>query len=426
MIYIGGIFNQFLPLSLNALTEGENLEFRVVTSQASTLVVNWGDGTSDVYETTFSGGLHSVEISHTYSVAYTGNMEISCTSGNEKIIRFDNFNTNTNIVVFTLDEIGAFTGLQRFECLDSNAITGDISELQEGLISFICQGNNTTTGDIVNLPSTLTRYSNGGLNSTYGDIADLKEGLVIYENRGSNVTAGDIFYLPTTLTTYLNWGNNTTTGDIADLKTSLTYYNNIGNNTTTGDIANLKPQLLTYQNWGSNTTTGNISSLKNTLTLFSSTSNNASNIITGDLSDLSTKTSLTHFNCIGFNTISGDISLISPNIVYFSLQGNSNDLSYPTASAPNRIWANNMQFVYINPTDGSFNDIEIDALLIDLALVSTWQKFAGVTPSGIYTSENRTSASDTAVLTLSGTLENGGTPLSPPASKGVIVKTGGL
>ena len=418
MIYIGAIFNYFLPLSITSDTDNETLEFRIVTSEASTILVNWGDGTSDVYYTSFSSSLHNVFISHIYSDSFSGNLEISCTSGNDKITRFDNFNVTTDIVRFTTNQIGNFTGLTRFLCSNTisgsspNVITGDIANLPSTLTQFLCGGANTTSGDISNLPNGLTSYINTGANTTTGDIADLKEGLITYDNRGANTTFGNISNLPSTLTYYLNWGNGssisdtgtyqTTTGDLATLSAGLTYYSNKGRNTTYGDIQDLPINLATYLNWGENETEGDIANLKTALKYYS---NQGNNTVSGLLQSIGA-TNLEFFESIGLNTISGQIHNIPSSITYFSLQGMANNLSYTTkvwATAPSIGATGGVEFIYINPTDGSFDVSEASQLVIDLD-APIWSTYPGVPKriSTVHSIASLTSPAQTAITSLSG------------------------
>lgn len=450
-----------LPLSL---INNESITFDIILSDSpSYLIVDWGDDTNDSYYTAST----LITISHVYSTSFTGQIRIRSSLGNENISEFKNFiiaDTTFNSIAFNTSELGAFTGLTKFICTDtvngpvSNVVTGDIANLPSSLERFICAGNNTTyglinslpsgltffenrgfnitsgnianlpvgltgyintgsnttTGNISSLPSGLLNYTNNGLNTTSGNINSLPSDLIVYDNRGNNTTTGDIVDLPFDLATYINHGFNTTYGNINNLKTALTYYNNIGYNITSGDIDNLKSSLKFYLNWGNNETTGDIADLKPELLFYS---NDGQNTTTGNLDSL--PVNLTHFTNIGNNTVFGDISLIPNDIIYFSLQGGANTLSYTLG----RTWAENMQFVFINPIDGTFDPPEVDDLLIDLSYVGTWTNFAGVTPKRIFTSENRTSASDTAVDILSG--NHASNPTVPSSGgKGVIVETG--
>jgi hypothetical protein len=421
-----------LPLSLSGSSE---IRFNVNASFPSKILVDWGDTTIEAFNLTTS----TLTLDHNYSPAYTGSMKLNINHSN-KITGFTNFistATTANSIVFETSELGAFTGLTRFTCVDpiagavSNIITGDVADLPSSLTFFQCfgsnttsgstlpsgltyyenTGNNTTTGDMVDLPRGLTLYRNRGRNTTYGDIADLpsglrsytNEGLNIttgdianlpsslrdYDNRGDNGTFGDISYLPSGMTYYLNWGKTsggtpyqTTTGDIAFLPSGLTYYNNLGQNTTFGDIANLPINLRTYQNWGSKSattgqvTSGDVSTLKTKLAYYG---NHGANTVTGTLQSITSPTGLTFFESIGFNTISGEMHNMPNTITYFSLQGTANNIEYsgktwPSASAG----VTGVQFVVINPIDGSFDVNEASQLVIDLS-GSTWSTYPNTT-----------------------------------------------
>jgi hypothetical protein len=345
MIYIKNDFFTWLELSL---VGSLYTEFRVGTSTSTAIVVDWGDGSTSSY----SGTL--MTISHTYSSAFTGNMKISCSAGNNLINRLDNFsasNTYNSIVLTTL-QIGEFKALTIFNCGNTNAISGNISFLPNTLTYFSCKGANTTTGDISALPSGLTYYVNLGFNTTSGNISTLPSGLTYFVNTGNNTTTGSIASLPINLEVYDNQGNNTTSGSVSLLPSTLTSFRNFGTNTTTGNINSLPIGLLQYDNKGTNTTTGNI-------------------------------------------------YFLPANIVFYVNVGQNTVVDYTSG----RTWANNMIYVSNLPTSasGGLSSTEVDNLLIDLALVSTWDStnpeyINTITLSGFNAA--RTVASNSAVATL--------------------------
>jgi len=90
-------------------------------------------------------------------------------------------------------------------------------------------------------------------------------------------------------------------------------------------------------------------------------------------------------------------------LTYFNCQGSNTIADYS-----GRTWAGNQRYVYLVPViGGGLSSSEIDQLLIDLAVVSTWVIEKIVYLRG--TNAARTAASDAAVATL--------------VSKGVTVTT---
>jgi hypothetical protein len=380
MIFLNNNFHNWLELSL---TGSLYTEFRVGTSTPTAIVVDWGDGSTSSY----SGSL--MTISHTYSSAFTGNMKISCSAGNNLINRLDSFSeSNTlNSITFTTAQIGAFTSLTKFICFESNIISGNLSSLPQTLTDFRVYGSNTIignlniipssllyfyvlgsniiTGDIATLPSGLLEFIVYGSNTTYGNIGSLPTGLIIYQNQGSNLTIGDISTLPVNLTYYNNQGGNQTTGDISSLPVNLTVYINIGNNTTFGNISTLPINLTYYVNQGNSATNGNISTLPVNLTIFA---NGGSNTTTGNISTL--PVNLTYYNNQGSNTTSGSLSNLPVNIAFY-LNTGLNTVNDYTAG---RTWHNPMRTIMSLPTSasGGLSSTEVDNLLIDLANVATW------------------------------------------------------
>lgn len=366
MIFINQNFTQWLSLSL---TGSLYTEFRVGTSSSTSIVVDWGDGSLVSY----SGNL--MTISHTYSSAFTGNIKITCSSGNDLINRIDNFSeSNTaNSITFTTAQIGAFTNLQYFICLTSNLISGNLSSLSSTLIEIQFYGSNTVTGDIGLLPSNLLKIHLSGYNTTYGNIANLPTTLLQYNNLGVNTTTGNIGLLPSSLTLYSNDGYNTTSGSIGSLPSGLTYYYNHGNNTTSGSIASLPSGLTIYSNNGYNTTSGNISGLPS---------------------------GLTYYRNIGNNTATGNIANIPSNIEYFHNQGLNTVVDYTSG----RTWKDPMRTFISLPTSasGGLSSTEVDNLLINLSVpnwVITNVLDTKIVNIGGYNAA-RTSASNSAVSTL--------------------------
>ena len=420
----------YLPLSVSGNTF---ISFRMSASTSSSFLVNWGDGDVESYDGS------GVTVSHTYLTPYIGNIGVLNYGGNGLITHIDAFSstTTTDSVQFTTSQLSGFTGLLRFDCQISNRISGDIDLLPNTLTFFRCygsntisgnianmppllitfdlQGQNTTTGDITNLPSSLTTYGNHGNNTTFGDMSSLKPNLKIHDNRGLNYTSGDIGDISSGMTYYLNWGSGSKdsgnvspfqeiTGDIADLPSSLTYFNIKGYNTTFGDIATLPSGMTLYSNWGYNTTSGDVTNLK---VKMNSYSNRGNNTVSGTLQSITTATGLTIFESIGLNTISGELHNAPAELRFFSLQGESNNITYfsgrtwPSAS----VGVTGVQFVFINPNDGSMTATKASALVMDLAN-STWSTFPTGQPRQISTPVSFSGLTSDAQFELTGSTGN--------------------
>ena len=163
-------------------------------------------------------------------------------------------------------------------------------------------------------------------------------------------------------------GNNTITGDIANAPVGLTYIYISGQNTITGDIANA-PVGLTY------------------LALYGSST------ITGDLAGA--PAGLTVLILDGFNTITGNLADAPADLTYLNIIGHNIIADYTSP----RTWAENQSTIQIAPVSpGGLSTSEVDALLHDLAQVTTWTGDKLITLTG--TNQPRSSASDADVTTL--------------------------
>jgi hypothetical protein len=104
---------------------------------------------------------------------------------------------------------------------------------------------------------------------------------------------------------------------------------------------------------------------------------------------------MTYFSCYGSNTITGNLSSLPSVMTYFSCTGSNTITDYTSG----RTWANNQNYFYIRQAAGyGLATDEVDALLIDLALVSAWTGNKIIDVRGVNAA--RSSASDAAVATL--------------------------
>ena len=385
---------QKYPLLYNPLSLVNSLyiDFDIVLSEISKIFVDWGDGEITQYSGT------TINITHIYSTNFTGVMKIACLTGNNKIIRLSNFSilNTTNSIAFTTQEIGVFTNLQSLSCLETNIISGDINNLPKTLLNIAVKGNNTLTGNIINLSNNIITLNIYGNNTLSGNLINLPNTLTFIDIQGSNIITGDIINIPSNVSSISIGGNNTLYGDIINLKVILTFLNITGNNTITGDITNFPINMTAVRLDGNNTLYGDIINIPSTIT---SITVEGSNTITGDISSL--PINMTAFIIGGNNTVFGNIANLPINIRHYNVRGYNGVVNYTSG----RVWSNNMLKVRntpISPLPG-LSSSEVDNLLIDLALVSTWNTTNVFIPAEINiggVNAARTSASDSAVTTL--------------------------
>jgi hypothetical protein len=347
------------------------------------LSIDWGDGTKDYLYT--NNNATARVFSHTYSIAYTGDIKIR---GNVNLIRrmaFD-ISSTSNLGVSqsqiqklsTLDYTSHSYGNWQYDITNlpnklthiynagSNTSYGNINNatFSNDLAYISIGGNNTISGNISNffgtspnpVLSNLTNLSIDGNNTLYGDLISVARGtfssinyypLTYFYIGGNNTISGDIdylLYLPALQTIHID-GQNTVGGPLYFYYDVKSVYIT-GNNTISGDIGVLAPlpgvgpYITSFDIRGNNTIGGDLSSLV-TCSTFSYFYLGGQNGVTGDIQyintqtiyllgqntaygDISTlKSNLTTFNISGINTITGDISYLSslPNLNYFVLTG---------------------------------------------------------------------------------------------------------
>ncbi len=218
-----------------------------------------------------------------------------------------------------------------------SSLTGDISDLPEGLLSIIFSGVNDITGDIANLPSTLTYCNIAGSNTISGNVSGFSAAIRTISIAGSNTITGDISGIPDTITSLGLSGNNTVSGNISGLPTSATSIDIQGSNTLTGSVAGLPSGITRFYVQGNNTISGTIADIPS---------------------------GITQFYVQGNNTITGDLADISNSITYFILQGANTVNTYTSG----KTWSNGFTSSFINTpvAGGGLDATEIDNLFIDL------------------------------------------------------------
>ena len=330
--------------SLNSFSIINGLGFRIVASLPFRVV--WGDGNTTNYP---SG---TIDISHTYSTPYTGNVLIQ-SSNLTSITYLTPGNVTPQITSNSVryleiqtSQLNLLDGLLYYGTYSPSFFTsGDISLLPSSLISFTslfanCSGNvanlpsglqdlsmdylgsspnqsNNISGSVSNLPSTLTQLLLGGNNTITGNVSDFPPLMIQIQIDGQNTITGDISLMSTpNLTKILFNGLNTISGDLGGISNNVTEIQFYGQNNVTGDISTLPPNLTRLDVRGSNTLYGNIGTLNyTTLTDIKITGNNT---ISGNISGINLKTN-SLLQLEGNNTVTGDISSLGNSYIYQQL-----------------------------------------------------------------------------------------------------------
>jgi hypothetical protein len=336
--------------SLNSFSIVSGIGFRIVTSQPFRVV--WGDGNTTNYP---SG---TINISHTYTTPYTGNILIQ-TSNLASITSLLPANSTpqmgqntTRYLEIQTSQLNLLTGLLSYGTFSPTFFTsGNINLLPPSLVSFQsnftnCSGNvanlpnglqyllldyldsspnqsNNLSGNVSDLPSTLTDILLGGNNTIMGNVGDFPPLVTQIQINGQNTITGDISLMSTpNLTRFLVYGNNTIFGDLGGLSNSVTDLTLFGQNTVTGDISTLPPNPTRLDIRGNNTLYGNIGTLNyTTLNDIRITGNN---IISGNINGINLKVGAA-LNLEGNNTVTGDISGLGNSNIYQRLYISGNN-----------------------------------------------------------------------------------------------------
>jgi hypothetical protein len=336
--------------SLNSFSIVSGIGFRIVTSQPFRVV--WGDGNTTNYP---SG---TIDISHTYTTPYTGNILIQ-TSNLASITSLLPANSTpqmgqntTRYLEIQTSQLNLLTGLLSYGTFSPTFFTsGNINLLPPSLVSFQsnftnCSGNvsnlpnglqyllldyldsnpnqsNNLSGNVSDLPSTLTDFLLGGNNTITGNVGDFPPLITQIQINGQNTITGDISLMSTpNLIRFLVYGNNTIFGDLGGLSNSVTEITLFGQNTVTGDISTLPPNPTRIDVRGNNTLYGNIGTLNyTTLNDIRITGNN---IISGNINGINLKVAAA-LNLEGNNTVTGDISGLGNSNIYQRLYISGNN-----------------------------------------------------------------------------------------------------
>ena len=116
---------------------------------ANTIMVNWGDGTTNTY-------VGTTDQSYSKNYGSVGNRTVAVFAPSASVLtRFTMTEASANV---SSDLSALPSGLTYFYCAGSNTVTGNLSSLPSGLTSFSCIGSNTVTGNLSSLPSVLTYF----------------------------------------------------------------------------------------------------------------------------------------------------------------------------------------------------------------------------------------------------------------------------
>lgn len=337
------------------------ITFTELNSLTEDVVIDWGDGNTDI----FLAG--SSTPTHTYTTPYTGLITIKSVdltsidifnlvttvpaSGNpisidtSELVKLDGLVTlYLGVHVYLNGLISQLPSTLQYATIQPNNLSGHTSELPVGLIELSIYGTTSIDGDVIDLPTGLTTCNIIGVNTIDGLTSDLPSGLIHLQVEGNNTIHGDISLLPTGLITLSLLGSNYVNGDIAGITsfTGLVYLLVAGSNGISGDIADLPPNLINVQIDGLNTLLGNISDFPSSLTYIDIRGGNtiggntsgfvltgvtvfmiisAGTTISGDIANLSGVSS--QLAITGTNAISGNIMDVAATLTYLDIEGNN-------------------------------------------------------------------------------------------------------
>lgn len=292
----------------------------------------------------------------------------------------------------------------------SNNKAIDIKDLSYSDINVLNVENSKSYGDISVLKNMKNLTAIQALNAQLsGDISNVK-GLTSLSvlNLGNNTEiTGDISTISnlTNLTT-VGLFNTKVTGDIANLRgltkvISLNLQNLKG---IYGDVSNLRSCVkLTTLIITRTGISGDLSTLKTLVSLNSIRGDESSNLYINDISQLNTLTNLKEVFLKSIKSVNGDISGLSPNLIFITLQGTSTNLSWSSRPSSSNIFA----------IEGGVKLSNIDIMLEDMSnCVVPSNKPSTSMYSIISVAGERTSVSDAAVSSLK--------------SKGYTIKVNGV
>jgi hypothetical protein len=383
---------------------------RNIQSSSNAFNVEWGDGDISNYP---SGG-NQVNVNHTYSSPYTGNINIRSfnLSGITTLLSDTNPQTGTTTssrLIFSGTQISKLLGLKRLSAvyihlsadtselprgltgLTSSAgrLTGNVSDLPTGMtvLNLTTPEANILSGDTSGLPRTLTNLQIYGNNTISGNISNMPTGTTTIAMGGFNTISGDVVSITRLATVMTYAGNAALIGDIANIPTGTTFFATQSRDNISGNTSSLSSftqlRTLVVENTESatqlgsgNTITGDINNLPKGITFLNIA---GFNTIFGDIKNMPTgSTSPTgYFNIRGVNTISGNISEASNNFNNFILGGSATTISGDVSTIPS-----NYQVMLIggqNTLSGDLGAITTSAALIDIGGRNSIDTYTGKT-----------------------------------------------
>ena len=153
------LFNTFTPICSPITadpTGAQTLTLKLSLPAGKFVTIDWGDGN----RTKVSGGVTEQNYAHAYSGA--GSFPVRF-HGDFRFLTY--FKITGVSVSGTTERLGALSGVTIFDCIGSNTISGNLSDLPSGVTYFYCAGSNTISGNLSDLPSGMTHFSCIGSNT---------------------------------------------------------------------------------------------------------------------------------------------------------------------------------------------------------------------------------------------------------------------
>lgn len=371
-VYEGMIFSATTTNAFNSF----NIE-----SYTLPLVVNWGDGTENIY-TNVSTGITTV--SRTYASPYTGLVKLKATDLTN-VERFDISGTtpSTNAFLVNTSEVKKLDNLRLYLSRGGGKTIGLVSELPRTLQQTSIT-NAAISGGTADIPRTLTDARFYNENYISGNTNQLPTGLTVIDIWGNNTVTGSYASIPKTVMISRIYGNNTISGFTTDLPTGMTSFGLLGSNTLLGNISNLPTGLTFCVLYGQNSVSGNTSGISGrpltTLTIDNEEGFETSgNTITGFLSSL--PRTLTTLHIGGANTISGNTNDSPTGVTYFNLKG-QNNLVGDIGNLPNSV--TDIFLGGQNTVSGNTADIPSGVTVFDVGGLNTITGTLNNIPANIY------------------------------------------
>lgn len=342
------------------VTSGTSMsEYTIPAGTDALRAISVSSGSANIYVFHQNNILQWGEYDNPFS-ARIGFSQYNATNSPYLTLAISDIPNNVETIYIGTNNGGSITGttadlpsILKYLYLTSSALSGNVSDLPDGLINIYLAGTNTVTGDCSGFPSGMEYINVTGSNTISGNVSGIPQnGLLYYLNMGgSNALTGDIggLYYSNCILEYLNIsGSNTISGNISGISDMdiLENLNISGNNTITGDISGFSDmdtlELINIS--GSNTISGDVSGFPQNGVLYS-IQIRGNNIISGDVSGLDySGCALTTLYLYGNNTVNGDISGLPETLTYTIISGEneiSGDIGGITTSGYLSIAGNN-------------------------------------------------------------------------------------